>query len=386
MEGQAPHLEANAFEIERVHKYENTPRLWFTGPTTMQHGLNENETLWTDYKLMRRSGVQLRRLEFSLLFSHGEEFLRMIMNGNSENSENSLALILLFAWNFICPTTMGHMFPKIDPTATDNDVPFIAKGREQFDPQWNASIHLYSISDPAFQAVCATTYTAMSLLRLFTMTPNSYLCSWTQIKDKFFASYGFEFPYRWYIPSKESLEEICSNFKRNKIFKNGLTGLLYMHEKISIDRELRDYLFGHYLECFNLHAFPLFMSVGKKLQCDAVNLLSALLTSCPQQETALDCLQVILTDFVYCPQENRCLQTWKYARIFEPDCFHSLKTWKCMRLVAVLAHLVKLCQTVCRYDGDVLHISALKSLSAEELSDCKQKAEMIHAALKERKG
>ncbi|KAJ0960656.1 hypothetical protein J5N97_001445 [Dioscorea zingiberensis] len=285
MEGQAPHLEANAFEIERVHKYENTPKLWFTGPTTMRHGLNETETLWTDNKLMNRSGVQLRRLESSLLFAHSEEFVRMIMNGNSENPEYSAELILLLAWNIISPTTGAHMFPKIDPTATDNDVSCILY---YFHPQWNAYIPL-CLSDPAFQAICATTYTAMSLLRLFTKWPKSYIRSWNEIKDKFSASYGFEFPYRWYRPSKESLVGICLHFKSNIILKNGLTGILYMHEKSPMDRELRDYLFGHHLECFNLHAFPLFMSVGKN--CNAMLLIYSplLLTACPQQETALDC-------------------------------------------------------------------------------------------------
>ncbi|KAJ0963735.1 hypothetical protein J5N97_028857 [Dioscorea zingiberensis] len=342
--------------------------------------------LWTDNKLMNRSGVKLKRLEDSFIIPYGEEFLKMMMDGNSEFS---VAMILRFAWNTISPTTWKHMFPEMDPTATRADVnpsSLSTVHQRRPHPLFERPIQSYFMPVLPIPAICAITYTAVSLLRLFTMSPNSYLGSWTQIKGAFFANYGFEFPYRWYIPSKESLEEICSHFNRKEIFKNGLTGLLYMHEKISTDRELRDYLFGHHLEYFNLHAFPLFMSVGKKLQCDAVDLLSALLAPCPQQETALDCLHVMLTDFAHCPQENRCLQTWKYARIYETHCFDSLDTSKCRRLVAVLAHLVKLCQTVGRYDEDVLHISALERLSAEELSDCKQRAEMIHAALERKKG
>ncbi|KAJ0960657.1 hypothetical protein J5N97_001446 [Dioscorea zingiberensis] len=342
MEGQTPQPEAKAFEIARAHKYENTPKLWFTGPTTMQHGLDKTETMWTDNKLMNRSGVKLKRLEDSFIIPYGEEFLKMMMDGNSEFS---VAMILRFAWNTISPTTWKHMFPETDPTATRADVnpsSLSTVHQRRPHPLLERPIQSYFMPVLPIPAICAITYTAMSLLRLFTMSPNSYLRSWTQIKGAFFANYGFEFPYRWYIPSKESLEEICSHFNRKEIFKNGLTGLLHMHEKISTDR------------------------------------IEGLLVWAPPGIFQSTCIPSVY--------ECRCLQTWKYARIYETHCFDSLDTSKCRRLVAVLAHLVKLCQTVGRYDEDVLHISALERLSAEELSDCKQRAEMIHAALERKKG
>ncbi|DAZ90850.1 TPA_asm: nucleocapsid protein [Torreya virus 1] len=287
---------------------------------------------WVDDNLKKRQGIKLTEMTASEIAAVGENLLTKIC---TSPTEMSVGMIIKMAWNLTSSNRrFTRMFPSKDPTltTTDVDVNSLDDGSTSSNP------NTVTLSGSEEKKASAVTYICASLLRMFTKPPSNYQLALTHILSsypKFFS--GETIPVTGFKPSDQALETISEMMRNRIIYLNGITGILYSLNDVRDGRAMCKFLFEIHLAHTGLHSWGLFLKNVDKSGMKTGDYLWWIRSNITLKP--VETMKLICEEYIAQPSPDKNRDTWRFARLYDPDYFSSLQTSRCTELTRIQAKL-----------------------------------------------
>lgn len=308
-------------------------------------------TLWTGIeKGMKNDGIcpklmlDIVRVGFQLTDSRGSKVFQKVFNPDKILVEEDQGLSST-------PFYHGEAQTSLSVTAKNYD---LTKFEGVMDPRTIAKEASY---------ICST------LIRLMKKSPDSYVKSLQNIKDRYMSFYRgrtHSTIVKKFWMNIRTAQVIHSGFESNDILVR--TVVYYLTEGVKTLAKggealgLVRYLYMQHLELMGLHVYKLFRDVYKELEDTfSLEMFIDWLTN-DSTVKALSVIQDVREKYDNEKNENDYL--WMYARYLDTGYFYDIHTSKCRFLAYVLAYIFK---ELKKYQGnDPMKIEELKKMTTLE--------------------
>ncbi|DAF42365.1 N [Melampyrum roseum virus 1] len=291
---------------------------------------------FNDDKMLQMPGIIMNELESQDVIMIGRAVIPMIATGFTRSGA---AHLFTLAYNLMAPT--GEYTEKIFSGATALESPGDKKANE-FTENPMVSVGVYEPltggGQPEIESAVYS-YIAMSLMRLFTKSPDNYVSAWTRIIEGYQKFHNDTISFNLPTPTNTAIKSLSDWFGIEPRAKQTLYRLLYMANDNDMYRGFKRFLFEIHLAHTGMHLASFFVNICKVLNCSSAVLLQVL--NVREYKRQIDCLVAILKILkTQDPVTRRNM--WKYGRIFDEAFMADIQTKSCPKLVYILGSALKM--------------------------------------------